>query len=405
MSLLSRDVRSCGGLQLRFDMSIFHLSVKPISRREGRSSVAAAAYRAGVALTDEATGEEFDFTKKGGVDSTAIFAPADAPSWVHDRQKLWAAAEAAEKRKDACTAHEVEVSIPHELNNEERRELVRDFALYLQEMTGGVVDVAIHDPKQHKKRKRKGEEWRTEEEGDLRNVHAHIMLTERAITSEGFSTKKHGLWQGRAGNETTQKMREAWAQLCNTRLTPENQIDHRSHAERGIEHAPSTHDGWRITKSRRAGKRYRRIEREAMLDVARLEAYKTASTEEIQAVGEGKQLPESAKAHVYLQLPTVPPPTPFTRRPTKDEDEDDERARYERARRALEEDADPEKAARAAVLDAIRSTQERQAQAGQGGGMTTEELLNLGAEAIRRQRDPDPAPPPPTRDRGRDFTF
>ncbi|RYF42400.1 MAG: conjugal transfer protein TraA, partial [Cytophagaceae bacterium] len=38
-------------------MAIFHLSVKTISRSAGRTATAAAAYRAGVEITDERTGD------------------------------------------------------------------------------------------------------------------------------------------------------------------------------------------------------------------------------------------------------------------------------------------------------------------------------------------------------------
>jgi MobA/MobL family len=46
-------------------MAIYHLSVKTISRSAGRSATAAAAYRAGIKITDERTGELHDYTSKG----------------------------------------------------------------------------------------------------------------------------------------------------------------------------------------------------------------------------------------------------------------------------------------------------------------------------------------------------
>ncbi|WP_168526839.1 MobA/MobL family protein, partial [Acinetobacter sp. A3] len=45
-------------------MSIYHLSVKAISRSDGRSAVACAAYRAGEKLLDDRYGKEQDYTKK-----------------------------------------------------------------------------------------------------------------------------------------------------------------------------------------------------------------------------------------------------------------------------------------------------------------------------------------------------
>ena len=61
-------------------MAIYHLSVKTISRAEGRSATAAAAYRAGVEITDERTGEIHDYTRKGGMVATEFFLPTGAPA-------------------------------------------------------------------------------------------------------------------------------------------------------------------------------------------------------------------------------------------------------------------------------------------------------------------------------------
>ena len=69
-------------------MAIYHLSVKTVSRSAGRSATAAAAYRAGVEITDERTGEIHDYTRKGGVESAELVLPADAPEWAADRAAL-----------------------------------------------------------------------------------------------------------------------------------------------------------------------------------------------------------------------------------------------------------------------------------------------------------------------------
>jgi hypothetical protein len=47
-------------------MAIYHLSVKPISRKGGRSATAAAAYRAGEKIHDLTTDQTFDYTRKRG---------------------------------------------------------------------------------------------------------------------------------------------------------------------------------------------------------------------------------------------------------------------------------------------------------------------------------------------------
>ena len=57
------------------EMAIYHMSVKPVSRSKGRSSTAAAAYRAACKIEDERTGLEHDYTKKEGVKHTEIITP------------------------------------------------------------------------------------------------------------------------------------------------------------------------------------------------------------------------------------------------------------------------------------------------------------------------------------------
>src|SRR5437762_3465551 len=87
-------------------MAIYHFSAKIVSRAQGQSVVASAAYRSGELLRDEHIGQDFDYTRKEGIEHSEILAAAQAPEWVFDRQALWNAVEACEKRKDAQLARE-----------------------------------------------------------------------------------------------------------------------------------------------------------------------------------------------------------------------------------------------------------------------------------------------------------
>ena len=93
-------------------MASFHLAVKTISRSAGRSATAAAAYRAGVEITDERTGLVHDYTRMQGFEHSALVVPADAPAWANDRAALWNAAEQAETRKNSIVSLEFEFSLP-----------------------------------------------------------------------------------------------------------------------------------------------------------------------------------------------------------------------------------------------------------------------------------------------------
>ena len=145
-------------------MAIYHLSVKPISRSAGRSSVASAAYRSGDRLTDPRTGLTWDYRRKRGVDYSSILAPKGAPDWMRDRQSLWGSVEQVEKRKDARTSREFEVALPVELSPGDRVKLAEAFSVWLNQK-GMVVDLAIHH------------------QGG-QNPHAHMMATTRVIDSE-----------------------------------------------------------------------------------------------------------------------------------------------------------------------------------------------------------------------------
>lgn len=212
-------------------MAIYHLSVKTISRSAGRSATAAAAYRAGVEITDERTGEIHDYTRKGGVESAELVLPAGAPEWAADRAALWNAAEQAETRKNSTVAREFEIALPAELSPAERARLARDFARELVERHGCAADVCIHAPGK---------------DGDDRNHHAHILLTTRRLGPEGFGEKTRELDDQKTGPQIVTQWRERFAALTNERLREhgiEARVDHRTLEAQGIEREPTRHLG------------------------------------------------------------------------------------------------------------------------------------------------------------------
>ena len=212
-------------------MAIYHLSVKTVSRSAGRSATAAAAYRAGVEITDERTGEIHDYTRKGGVESAALILPDNAPEWARDRAQLWNAAEQAEKRKNSTVAREFEIALPAELSPAEREKLAHDFTRELVNRHGMAADVAIHAPGK---------------EGDNRNHHAHILLSTRRLGPEGFTEKTRELDDQKTGPQIVTQWRERFASLQNERLREagiEARVDHRTLEAQGIDREPTRHLG------------------------------------------------------------------------------------------------------------------------------------------------------------------
>ena len=228
---------------------MYHLSVKTISRANGSSAAASAAYRSGQEVTNERTGEVHDYTRKQGVEHTEIVASPAAPEWANNRSVLWSAAEQAEKRKDATVAREFQVAIPKELTREQGIALVREFAAELVDKHRFAADIAIHkdDPKK----------WDGSEKGFI-GYHAHILCSTRRLTAEGFNEKTRELDGMKAGREHIQHWRERWEIVANKHLQiagHEQRIDHRSLKDQGIEGAPTKHLGVDATAMERRGEK------------------------------------------------------------------------------------------------------------------------------------------------------
>lgn len=155
----------------------------------------------------------------------------------------------SEKRKDARVAHEFEVALPHELDDAQRVELAREFSQYLADRHNAAVDFSIHRP---------------DALGSVLNHHAHIMLTTRAVSAEGFGDKtlfeRKNKWLLDQNLPTTQlqlkEIRKAWEQIANEHLSQAGfdvRIDARSHKDRGLELEPTRHVGVHATAMNRKG--------------------------------------------------------------------------------------------------------------------------------------------------------
>lgn len=204
-------------------MAIYHLTVKNISRGDGRSIVAAAAYRAGESLPNEAEERLSQFGGRRDVRHAEIRTPDSAPAWCADRAILWNAVEAAEKRKDARLAKEIEFAIPRELPMALWVAVAREMADAFT-ARGHVVDFAIHD------------------DGSGHNPHVHMLLTTRVLAGEAFGPKMREA-DARA---FIKHVRAVWESIANGALVKtgaDASIDARSHAARGLADRPGAHRG------------------------------------------------------------------------------------------------------------------------------------------------------------------
>lgn len=241
-------------------MAIYHMSIKNISRGKGKTAIAAAAYRAGTILTDNETGITHNYAKKSEVIYTEIILPEHAPAEYATREILWNEVQKIEMQDRARLAREWEVALPNELDLDQSKTLVQDFAKSLA-AEGMCIDVAIH--------------WK---DG---NHHAHILGTTRPIDKDGkwapkerkgykldaegnkipvidtktgkqkIGARGRKMWQRetvQANNwnkrEKIEEWRKRWADCCNKYLAREKQLDHRSYERQGLMQLPTVHEGY-----------------------------------------------------------------------------------------------------------------------------------------------------------------
>ena len=282
--------------------AIYHFSVQVISRRKGRSSLAAAAYRAAEKMIDEVAGLVHDFTRKRGVAHTEILLPPTAPRHFSDRATLWHEVEKVEKRKDAQLAREIDIALPRCLSNADKIRLAKKFAADVFVADGMIADLCFHDL-------------------DSDNPHVHIMLTTRDVDAGGFG-KKNRDWNSK---DLLLDWREKWANYTNSLLEHRGhseRIDHRTLLEQGIDRTPQVHlgaarhamlkrgekvDSIEPQMQRQIAKRAERVAKDKALDaerIAKAKAHELAIQQELEqahAELESSPLPSAELRKVITQ--------------------------------------------------------------------------------------------------------
>ena len=214
-------------------MAIFSMRMQVIGRSAGRSATAAAAYRSGEQIEDQRTGRVHDYTGKSDIYGSEILTPEGAPERLGDRTLLWNEVEWVEKRKDAQLSREVMIALPAELSHPQKQALAREYVQAEFVSKGMIADIGYHDFDSH-------------------NPHAHIMLTMRPATREGFG-KKERRWNKR---DAVREYRADWAEYANRALEQagfDERIDHRSLKEQGLDREPQIHLGAKVMEMEARG--------------------------------------------------------------------------------------------------------------------------------------------------------
>ena len=212
-------------------MATYHFSARIIKRSQGKSAVAAAAYRAGDRYYDERLGRSWDYTNKS-VAHSEILTPDHAGEWAKDRDSLWNTVQQKERQfwSTGQLARDLEIALPRELSLEENSTLIREFAQRNFVDKGMIADINIHIEKAS--------------DGE-NNPHAHIMLTMKPIeeSTGEFASAKNRDW-----NKTSllKEWRKEWADSVNEQYQKKgiNQsVDHRSLVDQEIDREPQIHVG------------------------------------------------------------------------------------------------------------------------------------------------------------------
>ena len=257
-------------------------------------------------LYNEYDGVQHDYTRKGGLVWQQIFLPDHAPPEWQDREQLWNAVEAAEKTKDSRLAREFVVALPVELNKDAWVDLLSEFIRAQFVSEGMCADAAIHDTDGHNPHahilltvrplnpdgtwayktekeylcvrggeeqgftapeflKAQGHGW--EKQYPYRVGRKKVYLPPSKAELHGYEriskypkSTKYGRQNPITAKWNSEEQliawRKAWADAVNHALElagKDERIDHRSHAERGLEERPTIHEGVTARKIERAG--------------------------------------------------------------------------------------------------------------------------------------------------------
>ena len=238
-----------------------HNEITIVQRSQRQSAVAAAAYQSSEKLFCEYDQQVKFYPEKRGIVHNEILLPANAPPEYVDRNTLWNAAEAVEKQWNSQLARRWVLTIPREIPSDQYAVLVREFCQQQFVSKGMIVDFASHAP-----------------HPPGHNLHAHVLLTMRAMDEHGKWLPKSrkvydldengermklssGRWKSHKEDTVDwndQKYceiwRHEWGVIQNRYLEANDRperVDLRSYARQGLDIVPTVHEGaavWQMEK-------------------------------------------------------------------------------------------------------------------------------------------------------------
>ncbi|MBW4597537.1 MAG: MobA/MobL family protein [Brasilonema angustatum HA4187-MV1] len=222
-----------------------HFGTSVISRSKSKpdNAVAACAYRSGKNLHDEKLDKTHNYSNKKGIISAEIFAPENAPDWMHENNwsrfgnEIEKAEDGHNRRNSAVLAKDFQVAAPRELSREQNWQLAQEFSKKINSR-GLAVATAYHE---------------TKASDGKDNPHFHFMVPMREVDENGFGKryrKLDGVRKGQKADPTRygeqsemMKLRREYYQCVNKALkeagikdvyySPEKQEGKKPHWHKG----------------------------------------------------------------------------------------------------------------------------------------------------------------------------
>lgn len=226
------------------------------NRKNGHSAVRGAAYRLGVDMVDERTGELCQFASKGQDNVAARWHLANdsAPQWQRDPALFWNAVEAGEKRKDSQVARDFRIPVPLGFDQAHAEKLALAVASRLRAVLNGVpMSVGLH----HDNRR---DAFGYDKDPESVGFHAHIYMPTRGVEMEGMAARKEGVFL-ELGNKNksgviVERFNEIWANEATILAHAQGldtTYDHRSNVRQGINRKPQPRLGQQVVAMERRG--------------------------------------------------------------------------------------------------------------------------------------------------------
>lgn len=215
-----------------------------------------AAYRLGVDMVDERTGELCRFASKGQDNVAARWHLANdsAPEWQRDPALFWNAVEAGENRKDSQVARDFRIPVPLGFDQAHAEKLALAVANLLRaELNGVPVSVGLHHDNLR-------DAFGFDKDPEHVGFHAHIYMPTRGVELGGMSAKKEGVFLD-LGNKNksgaiVERFNEIWATEATALAHAQGlgkAYDHRSNARQGNDRKPQPRLGQQVVAMERRG--------------------------------------------------------------------------------------------------------------------------------------------------------